>query len=97
MKVKQRFCSYKEDLKALTEEKKDYYEKWQCVEKEFISLKERSERSELEYEREIQRVTQSRNEFEAKWESAKKTIKEKELEFQKVGNIPVPLFYAELH
>ncbi|CAI8025640.1 hypothetical protein GBAR_LOCUS14786 [Geodia barretti] len=81
--VKQRFRSHKEDLKVLTEEKKDYYEKWQCVEKEFISLKERSERSELEYEREIQRVTQIRNEFEAKWESAKKTIKEKELEIQK--------------
>ena len=41
-------------------------------------------------------MTQSRNEFEAKWKSAKKTIKEKELEIQKVGNIPVSLFYAEL-
>ena len=47
----------------MTKEKKDYYEKWQCVEKEFTSLKERYERSEREYEREIERVTQSRNEF----------------------------------
>jgi hypothetical protein len=94
--VKQRFRSHKEDLEAVTKEKKDYYEKWQCVETEFTSLKERYERSEREYEREIERVTQSRNEFEAKWESAKKTIKEKELEIQKVGNIPVLLLYAEL-
>ena len=95
MKVKQRFRSHKEELNAVTKKKEEYYEKWQCAETEYTSLKEKYDRRERKYESEIQRVTQSRNEFEAKWESAKKTIKEKELEIQKVGYTPVPLFYAE--
>ncbi|CAI8028465.1 hypothetical protein GBAR_LOCUS16233, partial [Geodia barretti] len=81
--VKQRFRSHKEELNAVTKKKEEYYEKWQCAETEYTSLKEKYDRRERKYESEIQRVTQSRNEFEAKWESAKKTIKEKELEIQK--------------
>ena len=64
----------------MTNQKEEFYKKWQSVQIDYSSMKEEYEHS----QRELLLMTKRKEEFEAKWKNAKETIKEKELEIQKV-------------
>ena len=64
----------------MTNQKEEFYKKWQSVQIDYSHMKEEYEHS----QRELLLMTNRKEEFEAKWKNAKEIIKEKELEIQKV-------------
>ena len=76
-KVKKKARSDQDQLKAVKKREEKYYKKWESTEKKYSSLKPR-------HEQKIRCLTQSSEEFKAKWKRAENTLKQKEVEIEKV-------------